>query len=301
MPDLWTTRTTLAWMQGYLERHGDSNPRLSAQRLLSAATGLSRLQLYVDYDRPLSLPERDILRDYVARRGAGEPLQYIVGEVGFRYIDVKVRKGVLIPRPETEVLVSAALSALADDELRLAADICTGSGCIACSIAHERPECRVVATDISSEALDLARENACALDLEQRISFYQGDLGQAVPETYQGLFDLVISNPPYIPTSVLETLDWEVAAFEPMLALDGGADGLSLFRPLTQWAHRALRDGGVYAVELHETCLDQAKAIAVQEHFRTCDIICDLAGKPRVLLARKSCGHAEGAESALDA
>lgn len=288
MADLWTIRTTLEWTIGYLERKGDANPRLSAQWLLSAATGLSRMQLYADYDKPLSLAERDELREYVTRRGAGEPLQYIAGEVGFRHVDVKVRKGVLIPRPETEVLVSEALACMPAHDSFLAADICTGSGCIACSLAYERPACTVVATDISPEALDLARENSKALGLEDRISFFEGDLGQAIPDSFVGTFDLVISNPPYIPTAVLPSLDREVTAFEPVLALDGGADGLDVFRPLTQWAYTALKPGGVYAVELHETCLDAAQEIAVQQGLSQCAIANDLTGRPRILVAHKA-------------
>ena len=287
MPELWTIRTTLEWIEGFLSRKGDENPRLSAQWLLSAVTGLSRIQLYADYDKPLSMAERDVLRDYVQRRGAGEPLQYITGEVGFRHIDVKVRKGVLIPRPETEVLVSEALALLPAHEPFVAADICTGSGCIACSLAYERPECTVVATDISPEALEVARENVENLGLEERVSLFQGDLGQAVPEELWGSFDLVISNPPYIPTQVLDSLDKEVTAFEPNLALDGGEDGLDLFRPLTQWAAAALKPGGVYAVELHETCLDQAKEFAEACGFTQCRIAFDLCSRPRILVAMK--------------
>ena len=345
MNDTWTIQAALDWTQGYLERKGDENPRLSSQWLLSEATGMSRIELYAHFDKPLSMEERDILRGYVSRRGAGEPLQYITGEVGFRHISVKVRPGVLIPRPETEVLVSEGLATLpappkriaadafesdADlavegdegerahvangagdegkgaraagsegaaaseavaepDEKRelLVADLCTGSGCIACSIAYEHPETRVIATDIAPEALALARENAEALGLADRIDIVGGSLGEAVPADLVGSFDLVISNPPYIPTAVLAEIPKEVADFEPTLALDGGADGLDLFKPLVIWAAQALKPGGAMAVELHETCLDEASAIAKSAGFDETRIAEDLAGRPRVLVARK--------------
>lgn len=290
MPEIWTIRTTLEWIQGYLERKKDANPRLSAQWLLSAVTGLSRMQLYVDYDKPLSLDERELLRSYVTRRGTGEPLQYITGEVGFRLIDVKVKPGVLIPRPETEVLVSEALNALpaAQDDYELAlADICTGSGCIACSLAYERPDVQVVASDIAPEAIDLAQENIDSLGLSDRVKVFQGDLGLAIPEEY-GPFDAIVSNPPYIPTAVLSTLDREVTDFEPTLALDGGEDGLDLFARLTPWAYDNLKAGGVYAVELHETCMDEARSFAESYGFTDCRIVKDLADKPRILVAKKS-------------
>lgn len=351
MNDTWTIQAALDWTQGYLERKGDENPRLSSQWLLSEATGMSRIELYAHFDKPLSMEERDILRGYVSRRGAGEPLQYITGEVGFRHISVKVRPGVLIPRPETEVLVSEGLATLpappkriaadafesdadlaveddeggrahvADgeggegkgaraaggegaaaseavagpDEKRelLVADLCTGSGCIACSIAYEHPETRVIATDIAPEALALARENAEALGLADRIDIVGGSLGEAVPADLVGSFDLVISNPPYIPTAVLAEIPKEVADFEPTLALDGGADGLDLFKPLAIWAAQALKPGGAMAVELHETCLDEAAAIAKSAGFDETRIAEDLAGRPRVLVARKQRNESE--------
>ena len=357
--DVWTTGRVLSWIEGYLDERGDATPRVSAQWLVSEALGVSRMQLYLDMDRPLTADERFVLRDWTRRRGAGEPLQYITGEVGFRYITLKVAPGVLIPRPETEVLVSEALALLPaaakpqdaldeqiiaefevlqrgeDPETRdaaasaapaietqdaigagerggleapserptplqpdapasaqrqsayLVADICTGSGCIACSIAHERPDVRVIATDIAPEAVALALRNVAALGLEDRVDVLEGDLAEGVQADLLGSFDLVVSNPPYIPTAELAQLESQVSDFEPRLALDGGADGLEVFRRLLDWASAALKRNGGLAVELHETCLDDAAAEAEYAGFTDVRIVGDLAGKPRVLVARK--------------
>ena len=346
--DIWTIKAALDWTCGYLERKGDENPRVSAQWLMSAATGLSSIELYTNYDRPLSLDERDLLRAYVTRRGRGEPIQYITGEAGFRYLTLKVRPGVLIPRPETEVLVSEVLallppvprpraidegevlaervratlesdpSVLADmapdtaatlehalgmdvedaaleakpareapSEL-LVADICTGSGCIACSLATEHPAVRVIATDLSDDAVALARENAFDSGVADRVTVLQGDLGAAVPAELLGRFSAVVSNPPYVPTAVLTDIPREVADFEPRLALDGGPDGLDLYRRLLDFALTALEPGGIFACELHETTLDAAAELARGHGFLEVRIVDDLAGRPRVITARKS-------------
>ena len=388
--DVWTVGRALGWTCGYLERKGDGNPRVSAEWLLSEACGLSRIDLYMNPDRPLERDELDMLHDYVLRRGKGEPLQYITGEAPFRYLTVKVRPGVLIPRPETEVLVSEALACLpaaakreaswnaeasaqeaaavaelkarieearaaeaaarrlaagvergegadvpsekvaagvaaetvdaassaassdaASDAFRgstdapvdpadadaasgqegdpffLVADICTGSGCIACSIASERADTRVIAVDLAPEAIALARENVDALGLSDRVKVIAGDLGSTIPDRYMGRFDLIVSNPPYVPTAVLDGIPCEVSAFEPALALDGGADGLDLFRRLAPWAHHALRDGGAFACELHETHLDEAERIARDCGFPEARIVRDLADRPRVLVCRR--------------
>lgn len=330
MSDVWTIKAALDWTVGYLERKGDENPRISAQWLLSEATGLSRIELYANFDQPLSLDERDVLRGFVARRGAGEPLQYITGEVGFRHITVQVRPGVLIPRPETEVLVSEALSLLppapkrvaadawAEEALEaplseaaadsaderdasedvpdaqvsapelLVADLCTGSGCIACSIAFEHPLAHVVATDIAPEAVALAGDNARALGLDERVEVLAGDLGECVPSCMIGALDLVVSNPPYVPTAVLADIPREVADFEPELALDGGSDGLDVLRRLLPWCGAALKPGGAFAFELHEGHLDEAAALAREAGFQDVRIVRDLAQRPRVLTARKA-------------
>lgn len=315
--EIWTIKAALDWTAGYLERKGDESPLVSAQWLLSEATGFSRVELYVNYDRPLSMDERDLLRGYVTRRGKGEPLQYITGEVGFRHLTLKVRPGVLIPRPETEVLVSEVLAALpmperprsaeflaemaaaaesaeegfsdarAAGERLLLADICTGSGCIACSLAYEHPDAHVVATDIAPEALELARENVAQLGLGSRVEVLESDLGDGIPADLLGSFDAVVSNPPYVPTAVLDGIPSEVADYEPVLALDGGEDGLDLYRRLLVWAADALRPRGLFACELHETCLDAAAELARAAGFENVRVVYDLAGKPRILTAVK--------------
>lgn len=169
----------------------------------------------------------------------------------------------------------------------LVADVCTGSGCVACAIASERPDTRVIAVDIAPEAVALARENVRAAGVAETVRVLQGNLGDPVPERYLGRFDLVVSNPPYVPTDVLAGIPREVSDYEPTLALDGGADGLDLFRPLVAWAARALRPGGAFACELHEGHLDEAAALARAAGLEHTRVVADLAGRPRVLVARK--------------
>ena len=321
MDNIWTIKAALDWTEGYLERKEDENPRLSAQWLLSAATGLSRIDLYTHFDQPLTTGEREVLRGFVTRRGQGEPLQYITGEVGFRYITLRVAPGVLIPRPETEVLVGEGLSALSclaasrqdaaiessvfpevsDGGLRegdaatvepeplefLVADLCTGTGCIAASIAYENPAARVIATDVAPEAIQLARKNVDALGLIDRIEVIECDLGAGIDVALLGSFDLVISNPPYVPTAIVQTIPREVKNFEPALALDGGPDGLDVFRRMVHFAYTALKSEGTFAVELHEEGMDRAVRLAEEAGFSEVHIVRDLADKPRVLVAKK--------------
>lgn len=333
---VWTVKRILDWIEGFLGSHGDKNPKLSAQWLVSEALDVSRIQLFMDPDRPLSMEERDVLRDYTRRRAAGEPLQYITGTTDFRFITVMVEQGVLIPRPETEVLVSEALAQLetanqvkqarrleaeqveeaffqalaaatnaegdaegfgedgADIPLETGRnhrlrvlDLCTGSGCIACSIASEVPYAEVIATDIDPKAVALARRNAQALGLAERVQVVDCDLAEGLSEDLRGTFDLLISNPPYIPTEVLSSMDEEVTGFESVLALDGGQDGLDLFRRILPVGLQMLGDGGVIALELHETCLEQALDEALRAGYCNARIACDLAGRQRVLIAQK--------------
>lgn len=281
MPEQWTIQRTLEWCRGYLEKHDDENPRLSAEWLLSAATGLSRLNLYVNFDKPLSMEERDVLRESLKRRGQGEPLQYITGESGFRHIVVRTASGVLIPRPETELLVQAALDYFEGAQQTVRAlEVGTGTGCIACSLAKEAGM-EVLATDISDDAVACATRNVSALGLDDLVEIRKADCVEGV----EGTFDLLISNPPYIPTAVMETLPHEVSGFEPHLALDGGADGLEFFDRLVNEGLVLVREGGLFACELHETCLEEAQRRLVDAGLHDVRIIDDLAGKHRHIVA----------------
>lgn len=381
----WTVKAILDWCEGYLANKGDASPRHAAQYLLGEAMGLSRIELYTNFDKPLTDEERSTMREWVARRGAGEPLQLICGTAPFRHMVLEVAPGVLIPRPETEVLVSEVLAlfpppkqisvhafedlsavsgqvegaedsaseisvveigssaeeassevsaggidsvserpetfALKDavqssqsqidgvgqDSETITAgiasemdldpkpeairviDLCAGSGCIACALATEHPNMEVLALDIAPEALALTQRNVEAQGVADRVNVRESDLlAAAIADPgNKGLFDVIVSNPPYIPSHVVDTLDAEVSDYEPRLALDGGADGLDLFRRFIGDAYDLLKPGGVLAVELFEESLDQACAIALDHGFSEARIVQDLTNRPRILLVNK--------------
>ena len=355
--ETWTVKRMLDWMEGYLADHGDEQPKASAQWLVSDALDLSKLQLYLDLERPLGPSELDLLRDYVKRRAQGEPLQYITGKTFFRHIEVAVEPGVLIPRPETEVLVSEVLSHLPRSRQELEwvsgaqgqvdgkavsidsesfaedakgapdttegagevfhqtkdvqgisdqvqdsaqpvepagrpemlalpqyariAEIGCGSGCIACSLAYENPDVEVFCTDISPVAVELTLRNAESVNVKDRVHAIEGDLASGL----DGIFDVVVSNPPYIPTELIESIPDEVASFEPRIALDGGTDGLDVFRRIADWAMTSLSEGGLLACELHEDSLSEASRIVEAAGFRNIRVVKDLAGRDRILTA----------------
>lgn len=289
----WTVKSTLEWTTGYLERKGDEHPRLSAEWLLCAATGMSRVEVYMNYDRPLDAAELATLHAGVERRGRGEPLQYVTGEMPFRHIILKCAPGVLIPRPETEVLVDCVLDyldalVLGEGDTASVLEVGTGTGCIALSLAGERPFVRVSATDVSPDAVALAGRNRDALGLDGPVELFLTDLADGVPGAEDAAFDVLVSNPPYIPSALVEELPAEVGGFEPRLALDGGPDGLDVFRRIVALAGTALKPGGLLACELHEECLEQACDEAVAGGLlQNGRIVKDLAGKNRILLAER--------------
>ncbi len=249
----WTLREALEWTREYLGSKGDEAPRRSAEWLLSAATGLSRVQLYANHDRPLSHDERSSLREAVKRRAEGEPLQYVTGEVAFRHVVLHARPGVFIPRPETEVLVDLALAESDRTGARVAVDACTGSGAVAISLAFERPELTVYATELDAAAASLARENADRYGLTDRVRVFQGDLLAPIPSELAGTVGVIVANPPYVPSADCALLPREVQEFEPHTALDGGPDGLSVIRRIAAEAGAWLARDGVLLVEADET------------------------------------------------
>lgn len=407
--EIWTIKRCLEWTKEYLAERGEEHPRLSAEWLLCAATGLARIDLYMRMDETLDASQLETMHAAVVRRAKGEPLQYITGSTQFRMIDVACAPGVLIPRPETEMLVEEVLNyldaevlspeaaarqrvelpwndeveqarkaeaALADerataerraanltaaDEAALGSDVLgsrayaeeladreaeeaavraaeaeavetpepeldeygiaiedndqqttpaqnaaeanvsapaeprtarvlevgCGTGCISLSLAWERRgHVTCTATDIEPRAIDLATKNRDALGLtSDEVAFSLANLVSSIPHDEWGTFDVLVSNPPYIPTDVMRSLPHEVKDFEPDLALEGGADGLDIFRRLLNAAPYMLRAGGLFACELYEGALDAAAELCRQVGLSDVRIVHDLTDRPRIVRA----------------
>ena len=241
--EIWTTLKVLNWTKEYLTSKGIQNARLESEWMLCAATGLDRVGLYLNFEKPLIDEELSSYRAMVARRGRREPLQHILGTQEFCGLDFEVTPDVLIPRHDTETLVSEAVARMPD--ARTLADIGTGSGCIAIALALQLPDAAVTASDISEAALVVARRNAERHSAV--IEFLYGSLFTALEGRR---FDLIVSNPPYIPTGDISALEPEVRDFDPQGALDGGADGLNLYRSLIPAAVEYLNPGGWLLLEV---------------------------------------------------
>lgn len=251
--------TTLvkAWKAGgdRLKAIGIDQPAIDARLMLEVAAGVSRLEIVTDPYREIT-PEQEALFDsYLERRSRREPVSLIIGRKGFWKIMLNVNSGVLTPRPETEVIVDEALKAFPEHMAFTILDLGVGSGAILLSILAERPAARGLGVDISEDALAVARENAANLDLDGRTALLRGDWATGLGDAG---FDLVVANPPYIPSAVIETLDPEVRDHDPRVALDGGEDGLDPYRVLAPEILRVLKPGGMFAVEIG---YDQSAAV----------------------------------------
>jgi release factor glutamine methyltransferase len=281
----------------FLAERGVESPRLQVELLLSHVLKLPRLKLYLQFDRVLTEAELTPLRELVKRRGQREPLQHLTGTAAFLGHELKVSRDVLVPRPETEVLAQLALAKLTEQPAGAAEasplrvlDFGTGSGCLAIALAAGCPSAEVHALDKSPPALALARENAALNSVAGRITFHEGDGFAALAQPTA--FDLIVTNPPYIPSAEIATLDPEVREFDPLLALDGGADGLDCYRMLAAQAGAWLKSGGWLLTEFGD-----GQAAALTGLFGATGWLCegvekDLSGRDRVLIVRRPLNQA---------
>ncbi len=275
----------------FLARKGVESPRLQTELLLAGVLGLPRMQLYLKFERVLTEPETDQLREWVKRRGQHEPLQHILGSVCFCGLELAVSRDALIPRPETELLAERGWGFLNETRARhgrppAALDLCTGSGCLALALAAKCPQAVVWATDVSPGALELARANASRLNLAERVTFLQGDKLAALPAG-TGPFDLIASNPPYIPSGEIGALQPEVRDFEPRLALDGGADGLDFYREIAREALAFLAPAGKLMLEIGDGQGEALQSLFAAQNWIVEDLIEDYTARPRILVARR--------------
>ena len=284
----WTVKRLLEWTTDHFKKHGSDSPRLDAEILLAEALGCKRIDLYVSFSKEPSETERTLFRETVKRRAAGEPVAYLVGHKEFYSLSFEVTRDTLIPRPETEHLVVESLDLLAKtgqrDDLHVC-DVGTGSGAIAVAIAKNAPKCRVTAVDLSQEALDVARRNAEKHGVTDRVTFLISDLLAEFPET--PLFDLVVSNPPYVSESEFANLPADVRNYEPKLALVAGDDAMSVIRNLVTQAVSRLREGGHLLIELSPMIAEQVAEMLRQQGWHDVRILRDMAGHERIAAARR--------------
>ncbi|MGQ0563259.1 MAG: peptide chain release factor N(5)-glutamine methyltransferase [Gemmatimonadota bacterium] len=267
-----------------LAERGIENARLEAELLLAHVLRIKRLDLYLQFDRPLTEAQLEQFRSVVRRRLKREPLQYITGQVQFRKLELKVDRRVLIPRPETEVLVGVVLDCIEDRPVRVL-DIGVGSGAIALSIAKEAPNASVLATDVSRAATELAAANAAMNGLAVEIGM-GADFGR-----FEGRFDVVVSNPPYIAETERDTLQPEVKDWEPRAAWFGGPDGLDVIRALIASSPQRLTGGGLLALEIGADQAARVKAMIDEARcFDRVDVVRDLSGRERIVTAVRSQG-----------
>lgn len=283
----WKLIGLLNWTADYLAQKGFENSRLEAERLLAHSLHIQRIDLYVNFERPLIPDELAQFKSLLKRRLAHEPLQYIIGETEFYSLPFKVAPGVLIPRPETEILVENALQIidknLPQDKVINILDVGTGSGNIAIAIAKNAAHARLTAIDISAAALKIARENAELNNVADKINFLQHDALGDWPSHFTNYFDLILSNPPYVSEAEFENLPREIREFEPRNALLGGKDGVDFYNNFCQIVKNLLRADGVVLFEIGETMGSFLEKSFQRCGFISSEIIKDLTKKDRIL------------------
>lgn len=284
-PPQWNILSLIKWTTDYFQSRSIESPRASAEILLAHTLRLRRIELYMRYDQPLTANELACFKALIKRRAAGEPVAYIVGQKEFWSLTLSVTKDVLIPRPETEMLVETALKILHpnhQDNHKRISEVGTGSGAIILALASERPGHKFFASDYSVKALNIARHNAKNHGLD--IRFFAGNwFAPLSQKSEKACFDLIVSNPPYIPTADIETLQTEIRNFEPRLALDGGKDGLDAIRHIIENAKNHLVPGGSLMLEIGYDQKDRVFAIAEKCGYKDMRCIKDYSGHDRVV------------------
>ena len=274
---VWTALELVRWTTGYFKEHGIPSPRLDAEVLLAFVLRVERIELYTAFERPVESAERERFRELVRERAQKRrPVAYLTGVREFWSRTFRVDESVLIPRPDTETLVREAVAR----EPRRILEVGVGSGAVCGALALELPEAEIVGTDISESALEIARGNLASLGVAERCELRRADLVSG------GDFDVLVSNPPYVPTAELAGLEPEVL-HEPRAALDGGADGLDVIRRLVEAAPKVLRRGGWLLLEIGAGQGSRVGALMEAAGFENTTLCLDLAGVERVAVARR--------------
>jgi release factor glutamine methyltransferase len=285
--DVWTVGRLLTWTTDFLRKRGSESPRLDAEVMLASVLEWERVQLYTHFEDVVGERARDGYRALVRRRAEGAPVAYLVGRKEFYSLRFDVSPAVLIPRPESEFVVMEFLEAVKGLEAVRAVDVGTGSGCLAVACSYHLPKAEFVAIDLSPDALALARKNAARHGLTERIEFLEGDL--LAPVADRPPFDVIVSNPPYIPTGDIKDLEAGVRDYEPRTALDGGPDGLAVVTRLVADAIPLLKPGGHLILEIGSPQeADVRDRIAAHPEYTLLPTIRDLRGHPRVIHATRN-------------
>lgn len=285
-PTVWTIKALLVWTADFLKSKGVEAAKLEAEILLAYVLGCPRIELYARYGEQPADAERAKFKELITRRVGGWPVAYLVGSRAFYLLTFDVDPAVLIPRSDTETLVLEALKRLKPLTAPEVLDVGTGSGCIAISLAHQKKDARVTATDVSPDALAVARRNATKCGVADRVTFLQGDLFAALPPG--NTFDLIASNPPYIAQGEFPSLSPDVRDHEPRIALDGGPDGLAFYRRIASGVSPFLKPGGSLLLEIGYTQEAAVRGLlAERPELEVGATLKDMGGHPRVVTAKK--------------
>ncbi|WP_437229028.1 peptide chain release factor N(5)-glutamine methyltransferase [Planctomicrobium sp. SH661] len=281
----WTVKRILDWTVQFLKERGSSTPRLDAEVLLAHARSCKRIQLYTQFDQPLTDEQRTMMRELVKRRAAAEPVAYLVGHREFFSLDFLVRPGVFIPRPDTEILVMAALDLLKEQTSPQVLELCSGTGCVPIAIAKNHPTAQLTTVELSPTVIEVTRANVEKHQLTERIDVLHGNLFEPVPAGKK--FDLIVSNPPYVQREEISKLAADIRDHEPHLALDGGEDGLDVIRHIVRESPNWLTPEGWLMFELSPEQAPAGMELLTEAGYSRVGVKNDLSGQARVVAGKR--------------